>query len=169
MAEPKSWSEAKASVCHARGNHMLKFKSSQWSTMSHVTITSPAIKRQTHIVWSMAESLWLHGPWSWPEIKIRMILGIGSVELPGIRPRNNSPSTPTVREQIHDEMQIAPNIKKGWLRAINDRLIEDKIIATKIKKDNPKQTNLIRETWKDTLKAQGLQHDNWSLTEVFSG
>ena len=89
-----------------------------------------------------------------------MILGIGSVELLGIRLRNNSPSAPTVREQIHDEMQTVPNIKKGWLRAINDRLIEDKIIATKIKKDDPKQTNLIRETWKETLKAQGLQHDN---------
>ena len=117
----------------------------------------------------MAESLWLHGPQSWPEIKIRTILSIGSVELPGIRLRNNSPSTPTVREQIQDEMQTVLNIKKGWLRAINNRLIEDKIMATKIKKDDPKHTNLIKETWKDVLKAQGLQHDNWLLTEVFSG
>ena len=138
-------------------------------TFSHVTIMSPAIKRQTHDVWSMAESLWLHGPQSWPEIKIRTILSIGSVELPGIRLRNNSPSTPTVREQIQDEMQTVLNIKKGWLRAINNRLIEDKIMATKIKKDDPKHTNLIKETWKDVLKAQGLQHDNWLLTEVFSG
>ena len=27
MAEPKSWSKAKALVCHAHGNHVLKFKS----------------------------------------------------------------------------------------------------------------------------------------------
>ena len=42
MAEPKSWSEAKASVCHARGNRMLKFKSCfphqgffGWQDVSH--------------------------------------------------------------------------------------------------------------------------------------
>ena len=36
MADPKSWSEAKASVCHAHGNCMLKFKS-----FHHVNRTDP--------------------------------------------------------------------------------------------------------------------------------
>ena len=52
MAEPKSWSRAKALVCHTCGNHMLKFKSSHQLThckdhpypalKSHRTVPSQA-------------------------------------------------------------------------------------------------------------------------------
>ena len=93
----------------------------------------------------MAESLWPPGPQPWPEINLGMILGIGSVELPGIRLRNNGPGTTLIKikgmtrllqilisevshliwvlqceRTIHNKMQTAPNIKNRWLRVIND-------------------------------------------------
>src|SRR5580692_9122495 len=100
--------------------------------MTHILLECNSIER--HLIWSMAESLWLPGPQPWPEINLRMILGIGSVELLGIRPRNNSPGTTSIKikgrtrliqiliskashliwvlqceRTIHDETQTAPN------------------------------------------------------------
>ena len=158
--------------------------------MTHILLKCNAIK--CHLVWTLAERIWPHGPQSWPEIKIGTILGIGSIDLPEIRPMNSGPGHRSMKAKaksrllqiiiseaghliwtlrcarsINNEIHMTTNIKQRWTRIINDRITTDKIMATKIKKGDKQFNTLTKETWKDILKAQGIQHDNWLQAERF--
>ena len=67
--------------------------------------------------------------------------------------------------------QIPSQAQKQWFRAINLRLAEDQIIATKIKRDKH-HLDLVKATWKSALTEHGipLNNLNWPFScEVFSG
>jgi hypothetical protein len=51
-------------------------------------------------------------------------------------------------------------VSTRWKNAINTRLTCDKIIATKIKREN-KFTNLVINTWETLLKKEGPIPHNW--------
>jgi hypothetical protein len=70
-----------------------------------------------------------------------------------------------IQERTHSESEI----KTRWTRAINKRLTDDKITATKIKRD--KATHLkVRSTWEDVLKRQGELPNDWIFNrEVLVG
>jgi hypothetical protein len=64
---------------------------------------------------------------------------------------------------------LAQQIKTKWTKAINNRLMTDRIMATKIKRDEA-YTKLIDATWKHALKKKNIHHQNWlQRSEVFSG
>jgi hypothetical protein len=50
--------------------------------------------------------------------------------------------------------------KARWLKAINKRLIEDKIIATTIKRTGP-AIQYLRDTWEKTLEIDGDLPYRW--------
>ena len=135
------------------------------------------------IIWNMAKDLWPHTAHPWPEISLGMILGCGSTSIPparnsDTRHQRNSPRTiarlmriiitesahliwsirceRVIQERQHTEQEI----KAKWLRAINKRLTEDKIIATRIKRDTHTK-HLVRLTWEDVLRKQGDLPHRW--------
>jgi hypothetical protein len=62
-----------------------------------------------------------------------------------------------IQGKEHSEAEIT----KRWYRAINNRLAEDKIIATKIKRGKL-TTRLVTGTWKKLIqKTRGTLPDNW--------
>ena len=162
----------------------------QVESMTHILLECNAIK--CYLVWTLAERIWPHRPQSWPEIKIRTILGIGSIDLLEIRLMNSSSSHRSMKAKaksrllqiiiseaghliwmlrctrsINNEIHTTTNIKQRWTRIINDRITTDKIMAMKIKKGNKWFNTLIKEIWKDILKAQGIQHNNWLQAKRF--
>jgi hypothetical protein len=68
-------------------------------------------------------------------------------------------------ERVIQGAEIGENEAKArWLKAINKRLIEDKIIATTIKRTGP-VIQYLRDTWEKTLEIDGdlpyrWEHDN---------
>jgi hypothetical protein len=70
-----------------------------------------------------------------------------------------------IQEKQHSEREI----RERWLREINERLTTDKIMATKIKRDNA-FTTLVVNTWEQALEKQGGLPVNWiNLSEVLVG
>ncbi|KAH9038651.1 hypothetical protein EDB83DRAFT_2228483 [Lactarius deliciosus] len=61
-----------------------------------------------------------------------------------------------IQERTHD----AHEIKTRWLGAINKRLTEDKIIATKVKKSK-ESTQIIEATWGNVLRKSSDPPHNW--------
>jgi hypothetical protein len=67
-------------------------------------------------------------------------------------------------ERVIQEKQHTENeIKKRWLRAINERLTIDKITATKVKRNDgfTTVTTLVVETWEQALNKEGGLPLNW--------
>src|SRR6266852_2255738 len=79
--------------------------------------------------------------------------------------RVNEDEDGEVRERIHTNEEV----QTRWLKIINARLIEDKIIATRVKQDE-KSLQRLKETWEPTLlRTADLPH-NWAHTrEVLVG
>ena len=152
-------------------------------------------EQSTHLIWSLARNLWPHRNTPWPMIDLGTILGCGSITLhaenrPGhARERNESSilKGPTwllqiilsesvyliwvlrceraIQGKIHSETEI----RERWLREINERLTTDKIMATKIKRDNG-FTTLVVNTWEQALEKQRGLPVNWiKLSEVLVG
>jgi len=70
-----------------------------------------------------------------------------------------------IQEKVHNYQ----GIRNRWLRAINTRLTDDKIIATKIKQ-NKGFTNLVVNTWEHVLSNERDLPNNWiNLREVLVG
>jgi hypothetical protein len=63
-------------------------------------------------------------------------------------------------EQIPRRTHTNTEIKSRWLKAINTRLIEDKITATKVKRDKT-STLKVKETWELLLKKSAELPHNW--------
>ena len=70
-----------------------------------------------------------------------------------------------IQEKTHTHHET----KARWLKAINRRLTEDKIVATKIKRTKH-YTNLIKATWENILKRNlNLPHNWLQDSEVLVG
>ena len=61
-----------------------------------------------------------------------------------------------IRERIHS----AQETEAHWLKAINRRLTEDKIVVTKIKQEK-QYTKLIKATWNNLLSKYSDPTYNW--------
>ena len=157
-------------------------------SMDHIIARCDA--NTTRIPWEMAKAAWPHRDAWWPNINLGIILGIGCVSIPAREenqnqnlpnqdhPRTNRLKGPTrllqllISEMAHlvwvlrcervirDEKHTDQQIKSRWLHAINDRLTCDRIIATKIKRDE-KHTHLVKTTWGPLLRKQGNLPDDW--------
>ena len=61
---------------------------------------------------------------------------------------------------IQDRPHSAGEIRLRWLRSINARLTDDKILATMIKRDE-KTAQKVKNTWEHVLKKQGDLPNDW--------
>ena len=161
-------------------------------TMEHILIHCTA--QPTNQIWNLAKNIWPHAPHLWPEISLGIILGCGSIHLPKTEARgeanqhrrNNPKGAERLLqilisesayliwvlrcERVIQERQHTTNeIHNRWLRAINTRLTDDKITATKIKKDK-KTIQKVKHTWEHVLKKQTDLPDDWITSrEVLVG
>jgi hypothetical protein len=144
-------------------------------SMTHILIHCR--EPPTNIIWSLARQTWPHAENQWPTPSLGIILGCGAIHLPAIEEQTDPPtqapqhlpSKGTKRllqilisesahliwvlrcERVIRERQHPPTeIRARWLQAINARLTEDKITATRIKR-NKSFTSLITSTWEPLL------------------
>ena len=119
-------------------------------------------ERPRQIIWQMAREIWPNETYEWPNISLGLILGCGSITAPRENAHPNEHQREQDRRTHHAKgltrlMQIIiteaahliwvlrckrviqgeihsdREIKSRWLRAINARLTDNKITATKIK------------------------------------
>ena len=161
-------------------------------SMEHILTQCTASPVRT--IWNLARQHWPHAEIPWPEINIGTILGCGSLTLPANHPpgenrrRQRSRTTGKLRllqilisesahlvwalrcERVIQEKTHTNNeISNRWHRAINKRLTDDKIIATKIKRDKSTMKWVI-DTWEEILKIEGQLPTQWVYdSEVLVG
>ena len=156
-------------------------------SMEHILTQCPANTRQ--VAWDLAKQVWPHSQTPWPEISLGLIIGAGCINLPDPRINNahkqqNAP-VPTVKQRgasrllqiiisetahliwvtrcervIQEKQHSDDETRARWLNTINNRLICDRIIATKIKRDT-KHTHLIKHTWGPILQKNRNLPDHW--------
>ena len=161
-------------------------------SMDHILTECSALPNR--IIWSLAEDTWPHRNIPWPTISLGIILGCGSLKPPrddaqqgneASRGTNSRGATRllrilisesayliwvlrcerTIGNQTHSETEI----RKRWLKVINKRLTEDKIIATTIKR-NTEHKNKVKHTWEAVLTMIETLPDQWmSNREVLVG
>jgi hypothetical protein len=164
--------------------------------MEHILIH--CLEAPVNTIWQMARNFWPHSPNLWPHLDIGTLLGCGSIHLPPEPTQHeNQPELPPQRRRNHrgasrllqillseslhliwvlrcerviqEKTHSTNEIQNRWLRAINARLTDDRVIATKVKRDKSFPT-LAKATWKPALAVNGKTPNNWPHTsEVFSG
>jgi hypothetical protein len=151
--------------------------------MAHVLVHCR--EKPVNTIWSLARTTWPHSPDSWPQIDLGIILGCGSIMIPqaqGNEAHQNGRSPDlrgathllqilisesahliwvlrcerVIQERSHNENEI----KTRWYKAINTRLTNDRITATKIKR-NKKFTRTVSHTWDLILRQHGEPPYNW--------
>ena len=148
-------------------------------TMEHILIHCDTPSTKT--IWDMARNLWPHNPLFWPEISFGITLGCGSIEVRPKEINGNQQDPPKgatrllqilISEAAHlvwvlrcerviqSRTHSGQEIISRWLQVINTRLTDDKITATKVKRDE-KSARRVRETWEHVLKKQGDLPDGW--------
>jgi ribonuclease HI len=160
-------------------------------SMKHILVECRSSERR--IIWQLTEQIWPHGRTPLPEISFGIILGVGAISPPAT-PANDGETNPrktnkgarrlmqilisesahliwvlrcerVIQGKEHSDLEIV----KRWLRVINKRLIEDKITATKIKRDNT-HIKLTQTTWEAILTKEGELPDKWMTNgEVLVG
>jgi ribonuclease HI len=164
-------------------------------TMEHILIhcNEPA----TRLVWTMAQSLWPHNYPPWPEITLGTILGCGAIsqrrepqeteETDLNAPQRRAAKgamrllrilisesayliwTIRCERVIQEKAHSRRGIERKWTQAINRRLTDDKVTATKIKRDIA-HTRKVKNTWEAVLEKTGDLPDRWIyLREVLVG
>lgn len=142
-------------------------------------------------IWNLAREHWPHENPQWPNITLGMILGCGSiVRISHPEPNNEEnqgrrTETGAVRllqilitesahliwvlrceRVIQQKNHSISEIKNRWVTNINKRLTEDKIIATKIKRDKTSKQK-VRSTWEALLKKTWELPNEWIRNRVF--
>jgi len=166
-------------------------------SMEHILLHCQ--RSPTSTIWRLARDLWPYGANLWPQLDLGTLLGCGSIHLPQEPvQRNDQLANPPpqhfrnhrgasrllqilLSESLHliwvlrcesviqDKSLSINEIQKRWFHAINQRLTEDQIIATKVKRDTH-HLKLVKATWKPALTAHGTPPNNWPFSrEVFSG
>ena len=164
-------------------------------TMEHILLHCP--QNPSELIWDLAKKLWPYAPDLWPQLNLGILLGCGSIHLPRAPPqhqiplgnppphrlRNHKGASRLLQILVSESMHLIwvlrcdrtiqgkthsrGEVRKRWLCAINSRLTEDRIIATKIKRDE-RYLNLAKATWKPALTAHGRSPNNWPFSgEVF--
>jgi ribonuclease HI len=152
--------------------------------MEHIMTGCSARAREK--IWQLAEAAWPHNHLPWPEITLGTILGCGSITSPR-EPAQDEGENQQQRRNYRGAMRLLQilisesayliwvlrcerviqprthsetEIEKRWLRAINKRLIDDKITATKIKR-GISHINLVKRTWEAVLRKDGELPEKW--------
>jgi len=164
-------------------------------SMSHILIHCRS--RPTHLIWKLAREAWPHANIPWPETDLGTILGCGCLsvsqaianqrQIPDQNPKSAylrgasrllkiliSESAfliwalrceRVIQEKNHNNQEI----RLRWLHVINLRLTEDKIAASKIKR-NKGFTILVSNTWEKVLSKENDVPNNWiTMREVLVG
>jgi hypothetical protein len=161
--------------------------------MEHILIHCRATPTTT--IWHLARETWPHDPDLWPDITIGTILGCGSICIPIRDDQANAENIPInpaskgmtrllqilISEAAHliwvlrceREIRLrthsANEAHQRWTRAINIRLTDDKIIASKIKRD-ASSVERAKSTWEDVLRKHMDLPDDWITSrEVLVG
>ena len=159
-------------------------------SMSHILVQCQC--RPTQVIWNLTRDIWPYNNIPWPDINLGTILGCGCLSPP--QPANQERPHRDMRrcgashllqillsesafliwvlccerviqERGHNDQEI----RARWLRTINTRLTDNKIIATKLKR-NKGFTNLVVSTWEHVLKKERDLPNNWiNLREVLVG
>jgi hypothetical protein len=154
-------------------------------TMDHILTSCAAEPVDT--VWSLARETWPYPLEQWPEINLGIILGCGSLTIPkdtnaegnrdqaqaqtNIKGRNRllqimvSKSAHLIwvlrcGQVINNRSHSAAEVQSCWIKSINTRLTEDKVIATKIKQDKA-SINLVKQTWEKVLQRNTILPHDW--------
>ena len=164
--------------------------------MTHILIRCNATPPRT--IWDLARTIWPHPPHLWPEISLGTILGCGSLSLDNERPRRDQPRREHLPQEhapkgamrllqilvtesayliwvlrcertIQERSHSIDEIHHRWFCSINARLTEDKITATKIKRDK-RTTQKVKDTWEHVLRNQMDLPNDWITSrEVLVG
>jgi hypothetical protein len=149
--------------------------------MEHVLIHCNAAPPRE--IWNLAKNMWPHDPHLWPEPSLGIILGCGSISLPQepaprgamrllqILVSEAAHLTWVLRCErvIQERSHSISEIHHKWLRAINVRLTDDKILAMRIKRDQ-KSIQKVKDTWEHILSKQmDLPHDRIASRKVLVG
>jgi hypothetical protein len=163
--------------------------------MEHILTQCTATPTGT--IWNLAQNTWPHNPNLWLEISIGIIMGCGSITPPKTPPeeanqtQNNVPKGATrllqilisksahliwvlrcervIQDRTQNRAHTTNEIHQRWLRSINARLTEDRITATRIKRDK-QSFQKIRNTWEYVLKKQEDLPQDWITShEVLVG
>jgi ribonuclease HI/exonuclease III len=147
-------------------------------TMEHILLNCNEIAVRT--IWELAKNHWPHEDIPPPELSIGIILGCGSVKAPRAA-QNQGPNRskgPTrllqilVSESAHliwvlrcerviqKRRANEAEIKARWTNAINRRLTDDKINATRIKRDKRTERK-VKSTWEAILARSQDLPDQW--------
>ena len=162
-----------------------------FENMSHILLsctTGPATQ-----IWNLAKELWPHDNIRWPVLNIGTIMGCGCLSTK-LEIQNQETDTPRILlrgaarllqisiseaahliwvlrcERVIQERSHTPEETEArWYKAINRRLTDDKITATRIKRD-PLFTQLVEATWECVLRKISDPPDMWiSNREVLVG
>ena len=160
--------------------------------MSH--ILTRCQEQMTQLIWTLAKDLWPHRSPPWPEIHLGTILGCGYINaIPRDEQQNEQRERKNTYQGLSQLLQILISeaaylvwvlrcerviqgkhlseneIRNRWLRNINKRLTNDKITATRIRRDDG-FTNLVVNTWEPTLEKERALPPNWiKHSEVLVG
>jgi len=159
-------------------------------SMSH--ILTHCRSHPTQLIWRLAKETWPHNNIPWPETDLGTILGCSCLNTPQANNQEQNPRSALERgasrlllillsesafliwvlrcERVIQEKDHTPQeIRSRWLRAINTRLTDDKITATKIKR-NKGFTNLVVNTWEPVLSKERDLPNEWIYSrEVLVG
>jgi len=155
-------------------------------SMDH--ILSHCRSSPNRIIWNLVKSTWPHRNLPWPGNDLGTILGCGCITAQRTIHQNQNPNqNPSnahlrgatrllqillsesafliwvlrcervIQEKIHSNQEI----RSRWLRVINKRLTDDKITATRTKR-NQGFTNLIVNTWEKVLTREGDIPNDWT-------
>ncbi len=155
-------------------------------SMTHILTQCDAPPRR--IIWSLAENIWPHPNIRWPDIELGTILGCGCINIqPKTNAENSGDNQDNRRITYRGESRLLQillsesayqiwvlrceraiqgkrheeeEIKRWWLRAINVRLTDDKITATRVKREEG-FTNLVVNTWEQALNKERGLPINW--------
>jgi hypothetical protein len=156
--------------------------------MTH--ILTQCASAPVQLIWNLAKSYWPHDHIGWPEISLGTILGCGTITAPSQNDDTEHSRTargPTrllhilisesayliwvlrCERAIQDKSHAAQEASSRWLRQINRRLTDDKITATKIKRDKA-STRLVNDTREQLLAKDTELPTDWLYSpEVLVG
>ncbi|KAI0037711.1 hypothetical protein FA95DRAFT_1551472 [Auriscalpium vulgare] len=145
------------------------------------------------IIWKLARDLWPHGDEMWPDISLGTILAVGSLTIEEDQSQNESRGKKRkqgatrllkilISESAHliwvirCERAIAgkthskAEIRRRWIKKINDRVSIDRYCARQKSKSKKKDPSSTYDTWKGTLDNEEFAHNKWACTnEVLVG
>ncbi|KAI0037636.1 hypothetical protein FA95DRAFT_1671746, partial [Auriscalpium vulgare] len=160
-------------------------------SLAHILCDCESDARKT--IWKLAQDIWPHGPETWPDTSLGIILACGNLAVekdrPGApdnpQPKRNKGATRLLRILISEsahliwvlrcERAIAgkthshEQIIRRWTNKINDRLNIDRNIAHKILR-LPSAYDRAHRTWKGTLNNESSLPEDWAAkNEVLVG